>query len=155
MKKIIVICSLFIVNFIQSQELKTYKLLPPESKEYSDLQFLKNELLGKRLVLLGEMTHMYGNIFEMKARVIEYLHKELEYTTIAMESSMYDLWLMNKKGFNPKDFNSAIWGVWSSSLEFQRLVKYIEENNLKVIGFDSQFNNNIPKFIDDFFDYCI
>jgi len=154
MKKIIIFCFIFFANLIHSQELKIHKLLPPESKEYKDLHFLNDELQGKHLVMLGEMTHMYGNIFEMKIRIIEYLHKELGYSTIAMESSMYDLWLLRKKSFNPKDFNSAIWGVWSSSQEFQRLVNYIEKNHLKVIGFDSQFNNNIPKFIDDFFHFC-
>ena len=136
-----------------SQELKTFELLSPKSKEHTDLSFLKDELKGKQLVMLGEQTHMYGNIFEMKARVIEYLHEELEFTTIAMESSMYDLWKMNKKGFNPNDFNEAIWGTWSSTSEFQRLVKYIDQNNLNVIGFDSQVNNT-SQFIEDFFDYC-
>ncbi len=152
MKKLIVIFSLLFVNFIQSQELKTIELLPPESKEYKDLAFLKNELQGKQLVMLGEQTHMYGNIFEMKARVLEYLHQELGFTTIAMESSMYDIWKMNKNGFNPKEFNNAIWGVWSSTLEFQRAVNYIEKNNLKVIGFDSQVINT-SQFVEDFYDY--
>lgn len=154
MKRIFTVICFFLLNFLQAQEFKTIQLLPPESKEYSDLQFLNKELQDKKLVMLGEITHMYGNIFEMKARIVEYLHKELGYTTIAMESSMYDLWLMNKNNFNSKEFNDAVWGVWSSSIEFQRLVKYIEDNNLKVVGFDSQFNNNVPKFIDDFFDYC-
>jgi len=60
---------------------------------------------------------------------------------------------MNKEGFTPKSFNNSIWGVWSGTKEFQRLVNYIDRNDIKVIGFDSQFNNNIPKFIDNFFDY--
>jgi len=140
------------LTIAQSQELKTIELLPPESKEYKDLAFLKNELQGKQLVMLGEQTHMYGNIFEMKTRVLEYLHQELGFTTIAMESSMYDIWKMNKKGFNSKEFNNAIWGVWSSTLEFQRVVNYIEKNNLKVIGFDSQVNN-ASQFVEDFYDY--
>lgn len=153
MKKLYLIILLLFVNFAKSQELKTIELLPPESKELKDLSFLKQELKGKQLIMLGEQTHMYGNIFEMKARVIEYLHQELGFTTIAMESSMYDIWKMNKSGFNPKDFNNAIWGVWSNTLEFQRLVKYIDKYNLKVIGFDSQVNNT-SQFVEDFFDYC-
>ena len=32
-------------------------------------------------------------------------------------------------------------------------MNYIEKNNLKVIGFDSQVNNT-SKFVEDFFDYC-
>ncbi|WP_111707013.1 erythromycin esterase family protein [Lutibacter citreus] len=154
MKKPFIVTFILFSIIIYSQELKTIKLLPPESKEHSDLHFLKNELQEKRLVMLGEITHMYGNVFEMKSRVVEYLHKELGFNTIAMESSMYDLWLLNKNGFNSKGFNNAIWGVWSGSVEFQRLVKNIEKNKIKVIGFDSQFNNNIPSFIDNFFHYC-
>jgi len=149
--KLTFICALFTI-FVQSQELETIELLSPETTEYDDLLFLKEELKGKQLLMLGEITHMYGNIFEMKARVIEYLHKELGYTTIAMESSMYDIWRMNKTGFSKKEFNNSIWGVWSDSQEFQRLVNYIEKNNLKVIGFDSQVNN-ASKFTEDFFKY--
>jgi len=152
MRNLIIICCILFVNLIQSQELKIEELLAPESKEYIDLGFLKNELQGKQLLMLGEQTHMYGNIFEMKARVLEYLHKELGFTTIAMESSMYDIWRMNKNGFNYKEFNNAVWGVWSNTLEFQRVVKYIEKNNLKVIGFDSQVNNT-SQFVEDFYDY--
>jgi len=153
MKKLIITGFLLFVNFIQSQELKTIELLQPESKELNDLSFLKDELKEKQILMLGEQTHMYGNIFEMKARVVEYLHKELGFTTIAMESSMYDIWKMNKSGFKSKDFNNAIWGVWSNTLEFQRVVNYIDKNNLKVIGFDSQVNNT-SQFIEDFYDYC-
>lgn len=153
MKIIFTLISCLFLTIAQSQELKTIELLPPESKELKDLSFLKDELKGKQIVMLGEQTHMYGNIFEMKARIVEYLHQELGFTTIAMESSMYDIWKMNKSDFNPKDFNNAIWGVWSNTLEFQRLVKYIDKNNLKVIGFDSQINNT-SQFIEDFFDYC-
>lgn len=152
MKIIFTLISCLFLTIAQSQELKTIELLPPESKEYKDLVFLKKELQGKQLVMLGEQTHMYGNIFEMKARVLEYLHQELGFTTIAMESSMYDLWKINKNGFNPKEFNNAIWGVWSSTLEFQRVVNYIEKNNLKVIGFDSQVNN-ASQFVEDLYDY--
>ena len=153
MNKLIITCFFLFVNYIQSQELKTIELLAPESKDLKDLSFLKDELKGKKLVMLGEQTHMYGNIFEMKARVIEYLHQELGFTTIAMESSMYDIWRMNKSGFNSKGFNNAIWGVWSNTLEFQRVVNYIDKNNLKVIGFDSQVNNT-AQFVEDFYDYC-
>uniref|UniRef100_UPI0010A6B5A9 erythromycin esterase family protein n=1 Tax=Flagellimonas onchidii TaxID=2562684 RepID=UPI0010A6B5A9 len=153
MKRLNIIFLFLCIGTLQSQEIKTYPLLAPESKEVDDLSFLKDELEGKRLVMLGEHTHMYGNIFEMKARIVEYLHQELGFTTISMESSMYDIWKMNQSGFTAKGFNNAIWGVWSNALEFQRLVNYIDRNNLKVVGFDSQVNN-VQQFIEDFFDYC-
>ena len=153
MKNIFTLIFCLFLTIGSSQELKTLELLPPESTELKDLSFLKDELKEKQLIMLGEQTHMYGNIFEMKARIVEYLHQELGFTTIAMESSMYDIWKMNKSEFNPDEFNNAIYGVWSSALEFQRLVNYIDKNNLKVIGFDSQVISP-SQFIEDFYDYC-
>ena len=153
MKKIFTSILILFTIISNAQDIKTFELLPPESKEHIDLHFLKEELQGKDVVMLGEYTHMYGNIFEMKARIIEYLHEELGFNTIAMESPIYDIWKMNQNGFNPEIFNNAIWGVWGDNEEFQRLVNYIQKNELKVIGFDSQIMNT-STFIDDFFDYC-
>jgi len=152
MKRVIVIYFFFSVFCSFAQSIEVIELMPPDSNEITDLNFLKKETKGKNVIMLGEQTHMYGNIFEMKARIVEYLHQELGYTTIAIESPMYDIWKMNLTGFDPKTFNESVWGVWSSTYEFQRLVKYINNNNLKVIGFDSQVNN-VSQFIDDFFDY--
>jgi len=138
---------------LQAQEFITKTIASPETTTYEDLHFLKDELGEKRMVMLGELTHQYGNIFEMKARVLEYLHKELGYTTLAMESPMYGLWKMNQTtGFTPKAFNDNIFGVWANTIEFQRVVNYINDNDIKVVGFDSQILQT-NSFIDDFFDY--
>jgi erythromycin esterase-like protein len=148
--------TLFLFPFFvigNAQSIQTIELLAPESNEHYDLHFLKEELQGKDVVMLGEYTHMFGNIFEMKARIIEYLHRELGFTTIAIEAPMYDIWKMNQTGFDPDQFNNAIWGVWGNNEEFQRLVTYIKENDLKVIGFDSQIMDT-SAFIEDFFDFC-
>ncbi|AXT18517.1 hypothetical protein D7030_07290 [Flavobacteriaceae bacterium AU392] len=150
---LLLLCFVFSIQQGNTQDLKTHKLFPPDTTIVDDFNFLKQELQGKQLVMLGELTHQYGTIFEMKARVIEYLHQELGYTTIAMESSMYDMWKMNKEGFTPEKFNETVYGVWSKTKEFQRLVSYVDENKLKVFGFDSQVDHT-DNFIDDFFDYC-
>ena len=152
MKLLFALLFCIFINQLQSQELKTIELVAPNSNEISDLVFLKEELKGKQVVLLGEHTHGHGNIFEMKARVVEYLHRELGFTTFAMESPMYEIWRMNKNGFTPEGFNDAVFSVWSETSEFQRLVNYLDENKIKVIGFDSQVND-APNFTDDFFDY--
>ncbi|WP_394747559.1 erythromycin esterase family protein [Spongiimicrobium salis] len=153
MKHLLLIYITLSIHLGYTQNLKTTKLLPPDTTAIDDLRFLKQELQNKSLVMLGELTHQYGTIFQIKARVIEYLHQELGYTTIAMESSMYTMWKMNKGGFTPEKFNETMYGVWSNTKEFQRLVNYIDKNKLKVVGFDSQIDN-ADDFIDDFFDYC-
>ncbi|WP_442845487.1 erythromycin esterase family protein [Leeuwenhoekiella sp. H156] len=136
----------------RAQDLKIHELLPPETNQISDLSFLETELKNRQLVMLGEQTHMYGNIFEMKARIVEYLHQQLGFKTIAIESPMYDIWKINQSDFDSKKLNDAVWGVWSNTTEFQRLVNYIKDNDLKVIGFDTQIINT-QQFIEDFFDF--
>ncbi|MES2811517.1 MAG: erythromycin esterase family protein [Bacteroidota bacterium] len=150
MKKLIICIFTFINSFIFSQELIYKELLPPNAKELSDLTFLDKELQNVSVVMLGEMTHDFGNIFEIKTRIIKYLHQNLGFNTIAMEAPIYDIWKLNQNGYNSEGFNKNIFEVWSKSEEFQELVKYIEKNKIKVIGFDSQFNYEISQSIDDF-----
>lgn len=153
MKKPFISIFLLLATLVHSQELIVHELDAPNAPYYSDLEVLRPILEDKQIVMLGEMTHMYGNIFEMKARVMEFLHKELGFTTFAMESPIYEIWKMNQKGFSPEAFNSAIFNVWHETVEFQKMVKYIEEHKLKVIGFDSQFFES-NEFIDEFFEFC-
>lgn len=58
------------------------------SEDFSDLQFLKPLLKGKRLVQLGESGHGYAEFNWMKVRLIKFLHQEMGFDVIAMESSM-------------------------------------------------------------------
>lgn len=141
----------FFISFSVSSQVLLYKeLLPPNSQELSDLTFLDEELSDVKLVLLGEMTHDFGTIFQMKIRFIKYMHQNLGFNTIAMEAPIYDIWKRNQNGFTADGFTSGIFDVWAKSDEFQELVQYIEKNNIKVMGFDSQFNDEISVFIDDF-----
>ncbi|MDM1353184.1 erythromycin esterase family protein [Myroides marinus] len=152
MKILFSLLLILIVTTVNAQELITYPLFPPNTQELNDLDFLKEELKDKQIVMLGEQTHMYDDIFEMKTRVVEYLHKQMGFKTLAMEAPVYDIWKMNQQGFSADGFNNAIFSVWSKSDQFQRLVNYIETNNIKIIGYDSQILNE-QLFIEEFFDY--
>lgn len=114
--------SCFMLTLANAQELQTKPLSPPDSKDLSDLSFLKGELQNKQMVMLGELTHAYTTIFEAKIRVFQYLHQELGFNTFAIESPMYDIYKMNQQGFDADVFNNAIWGVWSQDDAFQELV---------------------------------
>src|SRR5699024_7079206 len=92
----------FLSTLTQAQNLETREVFPPDTNAVDDLHFLKEELSGKQMVLLGEHTHMFGNIFEMKSRLVEFLHQELGFTTFAIESPIYDIWKMNQQGFTPE-----------------------------------------------------
>jgi hypothetical protein len=46
--------------------------ISPHDTNYTDLLFLEKILEGKRIVLLGEPTHLDGSVFSAKTRIIFY-----------------------------------------------------------------------------------
>jgi erythromycin esterase len=58
------------------------------SDDFSDLQFLKPLLAGKRVVQLGESGHGVSEFSLIKARLIKFLHQELGYDVLAVEGSL-------------------------------------------------------------------
>ena len=47
-------------------------------KNTQDLEFLKTVLKNNRIVFLGESIHQDGQTFKAKARLIKYLHENLD-----------------------------------------------------------------------------
>ena len=58
------------------------------SDDFSDLQFLKPLLAGKRIVQLGESAHGVAEFDWMKVRLVKFLHREMGFDVIAFESSL-------------------------------------------------------------------
>ena len=107
-------------------------------------------------------THFDGNVFEMKTKIIEYLYKELGFTTIAFESGVYDVWKADneiKKGTNVQlAFKNSLFTIWSNTNEFQSFVQFYDANksNLKLFVFDSQISGKYgdENLFIDLFEYC-
>lgn len=134
----------------------------PENPSNDDFSFLKEELKGVQVLMLGEKSHFDGNVFEMKTKIIEYLYKELGFTTIAFESGVYDVWKAEneiKKGTNVQlAFKNSLFTIWSNTNEFQSFVHFYDANksNLKLFGFDSQISGKYgdENLFIDLFEYC-
>jgi len=114
-----------------------------------DLAFISaiaNDVKDKRIVMLGEPTHEEGNILAIKVELIKYLVEENDFSVIAFESGIYDLWKANKNirgGFGyTQSLKEGIFSVWSCSREVESLFMLLEEwkDKVTVIGFDSQFS---------------
>jgi len=75
------------------KEIKTIKSGPDD--QFEDLQFLKEILKDKQIVLLGESYHLDENDTQSaQTRLIRFLHKELGFNTIATEGAgFYDIHL--------------------------------------------------------------
>lgn len=129
--------------------------IDPLNKNYADLEFLKNELRHKRIVMLGEPSHQEGNVFLAKVRLIKFLHEKMGFNVIAFESGFFELQQaqeeIDKGGEVTKSLDKALFPIWTSSKQFIPLIDYINEqkSSLKIVGFDPQFsatqgNNFLP-----------
>lgn len=163
MKKIFVIKIFSLFCFIGNAQNFNPKVLNlPENPSNEDFSFLKEELKGVQVLMLGEKSHFDGNVFEMKTKIIEYLHKELGFTTIAFESGVYDVWKAQNeinKGTNVQlAFKNSLFSIWSNTNEFQSFVQFYDANksNLKLFGFDSQISGKYgdENLFIDLFEYC-
>lgn len=119
------------------------------AKDFSDLAFLDQALVGKRIVQLGESSHGTREFSQVKVRLIKYLHEKLGYDVIAFESStigcyMQDLGYAKGKTYSVRD--SCIFAVWSSK-ETQELFDYLAltrktSRPLRLAGFDVQISGS-------------
>ncbi len=130
------------------------------SKYFSDLQFLKPLLEGRRIVQLGESGHGVAEFNKVKVRLIKFLHQEMGFQVMAFESSIFDCFYSNEhEGEFPAStlMRQSIFGVWHTQ-EVLELFLYIKEtqeteNPLILAGFDTQFSGqasaNRPEFFRD------
>ncbi|MCT4614235.1 MAG: erythromycin esterase family protein [Marinifilaceae bacterium] len=131
--------------------------ISPNDSVYTDLSFLKDNLKGNKIVLLGESGHGDGGTFKAKTRLVKYLHSELGYDVIAFEgSTMFNLFdLKQRLSDNCENLEriikNRIFPNWSYSNEFKEMTHYLIHNRhcLDVIGIDNNFavNSNSTKFI--------
>lgn len=115
------------------------------SNDFSDLQFLKPLLQGKRLVQLGEGWHGMRENSQMKVRLIKFLHQEMGFDVLAWESPIYGCYSANDQIGRETPYQlmqRCAYGVWWTS-EVQDMFEYLVEardagNPLTLAGFDIQ-----------------
>ncbi len=162
MKKTIILIFVNILFCVNAQNFKPKLISLPENPELKDFSFLKDELKNVQVVMLGEKTHFDGNVFEIKTKIIKYLHEEMGFNTIAFESGIYDVWMAQNeinKGINVQQaLKNSLFSIWSGTNEFQSFVQFYEENksNLKLFGFDSQITGKYgdENLFINLFEYC-
>lgn len=114
-------------------------------ENFSDLEFLIPLLENRRIVQLGENSHVTSEYSTAKVRLIKFLHEELGYNVIAFESGLFEGYVTNRDvaKFTPEEtMRNSIFGIWHTS-EVLELFYYIEETQntdqpLNLAGFDIQ-----------------
>jgi len=116
----------------------TIPLTSISSDDFSDLQFLKEILIDKKYVFLGESTHYAYEFSEIKFRLIRFLVQELDFDVIVFESNIWNCYQLKllKDHYTSKELlDRTIYAVWNTQT-LQELISYIMKNNLEFAGFD-------------------
>ena len=116
-----------------------------QANNNSDLAFLDKELKNTRIFLIGESSHGTKEFYQIKTRIVKYLHKKLGFDVLLMESGLAETFaafadvyagtdtaLMKRTQF--QNFQCT---------EFLELFSYIKQNaftnnELKLAGLDVQ-----------------
>ncbi len=123
------------------------KSIISETIDFSDLEPLRDILKDTRIVLLGEQSHGESSAFSAKVRLVKFLHAELGFEVLALESGMYDcakIAHQMKSGSSLiKEKENSIFYMYSNSKEVKHLFNYIDahadtKNPLLFTGMDSQ-----------------
>lgn len=117
-------------------EIHSIASILPEYDHWEDLQFLKEKIQNKRIVVLGESTHYDGSTFEAKSRLIKFLHQELGFDILAFEASQYDMWRLNNNKSLPEI--EGLYNFWTQSNQIKELWRYLHEQDIDIAGFDIQ-----------------
>jgi len=126
----------------------TIRSIDPDDEDFSDLAFLREQLSGVRVVLLGESDHGNGADFKAKTRLIKFLHREMGFDVLALESGIFGTpvaWRALSDQAEPRDaFLLGVFPVWGLSEQIQPLIRYLAASArtsrpLELTGFDCQF----------------
>jgi len=134
------------------------------NEDYTSFEPLKSDLKDVEIVMLGEQSHGEGTTYDTKIKLIKYLHQEMGFDLLVFESGLYDCnkaWENIKKGNDVAiSLGNSVQALWSTTKQFNPLVKYIDQNKHKenpliVSGFDNQLAGEISRkeFVSDLKNY--
>ena len=117
----------------------------------ADLQFLKEMIGDARVVSLGETTHGTREFFQMKHRVLEFLVKEMDFNTFAIEATLPESNRVNDfvhtgEG-DPEVLLSGLYFWTWNTQEVLDMILWMREHNqnpgddptVSFLGFDMQY----------------
>lgn len=117
-------------------------------QDFSDLTFLKGLIGDRPVVQLGESSHGTREFNHVKTRLIKYLHQEMGFSVVAIESGFFEgIYADTQRETGSADsLMQFIFGVWQTN-EVLELFQYVKDtqsgpNSLRLIGFDPQISSS-------------
>lgn len=151
MKKIIIYfafqVSFTAFTFAQQSDLKPFQSINPKDEDFTDLQFIKTEIGDKQIVMIGEQDHFAGASIDAKARVANFLIKEMGFEVILFEAGFYDV--QKSVEFRKKEkrggFRYSLYFLWAKS---QNIIPFLDtlsknavDDKIHLDGFDPKFTS--------------
>ena len=136
-------------------ESKVFALQEPASHGFEDFLPIANTLSDKRIMLIGESGHGMKEYFQLKTRMVKFLHEELGYNVLAVEGALADCASSYLEINNLSDtllMKNCFYRTWNFE-EALPLFSYIKStqdtpNPLVLTGFDNiPTGNFFPRFM--------
>ena len=154
------------VEWLRENAIKINSRSIHKTKYKRDLIHLKEKIGDARIVMLGEADHGEGATFEMKGRLIRFLHEEMGFNVLAWESGLYDCKKVDD-AFKTQDVplqtavERGIYGIFCKSEQIRPLLEYLwdirnSDNPMIQVGFDCQFSSfttytDFPDWVEELF----
>ena len=116
-------------------------------RDFRDLEPLRRAIGDARVVMLGEQTHGDGATFLAKARLVAFLHREMDFDVLVWESGIYDVervWAQIRAGTDVRTASRrGIFSIWSRSEQVLPTLDYVAgtlgtARPLEMAGMDAQ-----------------
>ena len=141
-KSLILIFLIVIASFVFGQQKMALKkpINIDNTQSYAGKwQFLKTALDTKRIVALGESLHGVKEYNQSKLEIIKFLHEEMGFNVLAIESDLAMNYYGNLYRNQVSDtllLKETFTAVWHTETHLE-LIKYLQTHpKLKIIGFD-------------------
>jgi len=102
----------------------------PANTDYSDLQAFGDAVGNARIVLLGEESHGSGTTFDMKTRLVKYLHEQKGFDVLILETNFFvgnRIWQLAQTGQKVDDLApNNIFYMYSKSAQGRNVLQYAD-----------------------------
>lgn len=123
-----------------------------QAEDFSELAEFGKAIEGKRIVMLDELTHGEQQNFQLKAKLVRYLHQHHGFSVLLLESGIYDvekIWRNNSQTLSQQAVGNLFY-MYANSSVVQPLLDYIDEQKkghypLRLAGFDGRLSGELSR----------
>lgn len=123
----------------------------PGVDDFADLAPLGEAIGDRRIVMLDELTHGEGNVYEAKVRTVRYLRERKGFDLLVLESGLFDVArLWHSRQPLRENAPGNIFYMYSNSAEVWPLYDYLDAQRdvpgaMQLAGFDGRLSGKLSR----------